>query len=136
MLQENLRRLRRAKGLSQEELADRLHVVRQTVSKWEQGRSVPDADALLRIADIFETPVGALLGGEVALPRQESVVAQKLEQLNALLAQRNKRGRRIWHIVLGVLIACVVLLLLQCMAGVAAHRSYQTATSTVEQIQP
>lgn len=39
MLNENLQALRKAKGLSQEELAERLHVVRQTVSKWEKGVS-------------------------------------------------------------------------------------------------
>ena len=51
MLAENLKALRKAKGLSQEELAARLHVVRQTVSKWEKGRSVPDADLLIRLAE-------------------------------------------------------------------------------------
>ena len=55
MLAENLKALRKAKGLSQEELAARLHVVRQTVSKWEKGRSVPDADLLIRLAEELDT---------------------------------------------------------------------------------
>ena len=59
MLNENIRELRKAKGLSQEELAVRLNVVRQTVSKWEQGLSVPDADMLVAIGEVFDTPVGA-----------------------------------------------------------------------------
>ena len=49
MLSENIKRLRKAKGLSQEELAVKLNVVRQTVSKWEQGLSVPDADLLIKL---------------------------------------------------------------------------------------
>lgn len=62
MLAENLKALRKAKGLSQEELAARLHVVRQTVSKWEKGRSVPDADLLIRLAEELDTTSAALLG--------------------------------------------------------------------------
>lgn len=61
MLAENLKALRKAKGLSQEELAARLHVVRQTVSKWEKGRSVPDADLLIRLAEELDTTSAALL---------------------------------------------------------------------------
>ena len=59
MLAENLKALRKAKGLSQEELAARLHVVRQTVSKWEKGRSVPDADLLIRLAEELDTTSAA-----------------------------------------------------------------------------
>ena len=62
MLKENIKAIRKAKGLSQEELAEKLNVVRQTVSKWEQGLSVPDADLLIAISEILETPVGTLLG--------------------------------------------------------------------------
>lgn len=62
ILKENIKAIRKAKGLSQEELAEKLNVVRQTVSKWEQGLSVPDADLLIAISEILETPVGTLLG--------------------------------------------------------------------------
>ncbi|WP_148138287.1 helix-turn-helix domain-containing protein, partial [Olsenella sp. HMSC062G07] len=65
MLNENIKAFRKAKGLSQEELAIRLNVVRQTVSKWEQGRSVPDADMLIALSETLETPVSALLGEAV-----------------------------------------------------------------------
>lgn len=57
MFGENLKTLRKQKGFSQEELAARLHVVRQTVSKWEKGLSVPDADALIRLAEVLEVSV-------------------------------------------------------------------------------
>ena len=48
MLNENIKAIRKSKGLSQQELAVKLNVVRQTVSKWEQGLSVPDSDMLIR----------------------------------------------------------------------------------------
>ena len=62
MLQENIRKYRKEKNMSQEELAVRLHVVRQTVSKWENGLSVPDADILMQMAELLEVPVSKLLG--------------------------------------------------------------------------
>lgn len=65
MLNENLKQLRKSRGLSQEELAIRLNVVRQTISKWEKGISVPDADMLIKIADIFEVSVSELLGAKI-----------------------------------------------------------------------
>ncbi len=60
MLHENLKKLRKQKGFTQEELAGQLHVVRQTVSKWEQGLSVPDAQTVSRLAEIYEVPVSDL----------------------------------------------------------------------------
>ncbi len=62
MLCDNLKNLRKSKGLSQEELAIRLNVVRQTISKWEQGLSVPDSEMLIRIAEKLDTSVNVLLG--------------------------------------------------------------------------
>ena len=61
VLHENLRLKRKERGLSQEELASRLHVVRQTISKWEKGMSVPDSEQLIKIAVILETTVSELL---------------------------------------------------------------------------
>ena len=52
MLNENIKMLRKSKGLSQEELAVKLNVVRQTISKWENGLSVPDSDMLISIRSI------------------------------------------------------------------------------------
>ncbi len=61
MLKDNLKLARKAKGLSQEELAIKLNVVRQTISKWEQGLSVPDAEMLISISEVFDTPISTLL---------------------------------------------------------------------------
>ena len=95
MLSENIKTRRKAKGLSQEELALRLHVVRQTISKWEQGLSVPDADLLLALSQALDTPVSDLLGE--TLPQQEAPdlqeLSQRLEAINLQLA-RGKAARR------------------------------------------
>lgn len=61
MLKDNLKSARKAKGLSQEELAIKLNVVRQTISKWKQGLSVPDAEMLISISEVFDTPISTLL---------------------------------------------------------------------------
>ena len=117
MLSENIRTLRKAKGLSQEELAVKLNVVRQTVSKWEKGLSVPDADCLIALAEELETPVSDLLGETVTPPAADDVkaIAQKLEVINAQLARqadaRRKTARGLW-IALAAVVAAIALLLL------------------------
>ena len=74
MLNENLKAIRKSKGLSQQELAVKLNVVRQTISKWEQGLSVPDSDMLISISEALETPVSTLLGETVIESDRKSVV--------------------------------------------------------------
>ena len=130
MLAENLKALRKAKGLSQEELAARLHVVRQTVSKWEKGRSVPDAD---RLAEELDTTAAALLGPEVPPEAERGGTAEQLARIAEQLAVKNRRARRIWRIVAGVLIAFVMVNLLLILLNFAAFRSFQAeAESTVQ----
>lgn len=125
MLQENLRAYRKEKGLSQEELAIRLHVVRQTVSKWEKGLSVPDADALLRIAEIFEVPVDALLGAKPAQEAEPGEVALQLARINEQLAVKNRRARRVWKIVAAVLAGILLFSLLLMALSMSALGSYR-----------
>ena len=133
MLAENLKALRKAKGLSQEELAARLHVVRQTVSKWEKGRSVPDADLLIRLAEELDTTSAALLGPEVPPEAERGGTAEQLARIAEQLAVKNRRARRIWRIVAGVLIAFVMVNLLLILLSFAAFRSFQAeAESTVQ----
>lgn len=97
MLKENIKMLRKAKGLSQEELAIKLNVVRQTISKWEQGLSVPDAEMLISLSEVLETPVITLIGETVTEPQVDDlkVISQKLEVINLQLAQRASRGRKV-----------------------------------------
>lgn len=91
MLSNNLKRIRKSKGLSQEELAIKLNIVRQTVSKWENGLSVPDSDMLITLADELDTSVSVLLGETVMEPMTDDLkaISEKLEVINLQLAKRN-----------------------------------------------
>ena len=99
MFGENLKTLRKQKGFSQEELATRLHVVRQTISKWEKNLSVPDADTLIRLAEILEVSVSELLGEKIENENTASDVAVQLSRINEQLAIKNRRSRRIWKVI-------------------------------------
>ena len=126
MFSENLKALRKQKGMTQEELASRLHVVRQTVSKWEQGRSVPDADLLVRLAEVLETTVAVLLGSPVEEPEDKDALAQALERLNETMAERNRRSRRIWKAVAIVLGIMALLILFQFILGMVSYQPFPT----------
>ena len=91
MLNENIKNLRKSKGLSQEELAVKLNVVRQTVSKWENGLSVPDSSMLISLANQLDTSVSALLGENVQENRSDDIktISEKLEVINLQLARRS-----------------------------------------------
>ena len=108
MFSENLKTLRKRKGFSQEELATRLHVVRQTISKWEKNISVPDADTLIRLAEILEVSVSELLGTKIEDENATSDVAEQLSRINEQLAIKNRRSRRIWKVI-GIILAAIVL---------------------------
>lgn len=97
MLKNNIKAAREAKGLSQEELAIKLHAVRQTISKWERGLSVPDADMLISMSEIFEIPVSTLLGENLPETKTDSLkaISEKLEVINLQLSERRKTQRRI-----------------------------------------
>ena len=119
MLNENIKAIRKSKGLSQEELAVRLHVVRQTISKWEQGLSVPDSDMLISISEVLETPVSTLLGETVTAPKADDLkaISEKLEIINLQLAQRKTTRRKMLHwlflslcAVIGIISAVLIVL--------------------------
>ena len=112
MLSENLKTLRKAKGLSQEELAVKLNVVRQTVSKWEQGLSVPDADMLISVSEVLETPVSTLLGETVTEQQADDLkaISEKLEVINLQLAQNKAAKRKALHWVFIILCALIVII--------------------------
>ena len=99
MLNENIKTIRKSKGLSQEELAVKLNVVRQTVSKWEQGLSVPDADMLISVSEVLDTPVSTLLGENVAEKEADELktVSEKLEVINLQLARNKAARRKVFH---------------------------------------
>lgn len=116
MLNENIRKLRKTKGLSQEELAIKLNVVRQTVSKWENGLSVPDSGMLVSLAEELDTSVSVLLGEEIpeAGPDDLKTISEKLEVINLQLAKRSaERVKTVRRILISacVLIAAVFIAL-------------------------
>lgn len=113
MLNENIRSLRKTKGLSQEELAIKLNVVRQTVSKWEKGLSVPDSSMLISLAEELNTSVSTLLGETV---QEECLsegnlknISEKLEVINLQLAKKiEMRIRTIRYLLISVCAIIVV----------------------------
>ncbi|MEY8320491.1 helix-turn-helix transcriptional regulator [Lachnospiraceae bacterium 46-61] len=117
MLNENIKAIRKSKGLSQTELAIKLNVVRQTVSKWEQGLSVPDSDMLLSISEALETPVSILLGETIIESKVDDLkaISAKLEVINIYIAQRKTTRKKLLHwflISLCVVIAAIFAILL------------------------
>ena len=113
MLNENIKATRKSKGLSQEELAIKLNVVRQTISKWEQGLSVPDSNMLISLSEVLETSVGTLLGETVTEPEVDGlkVISEKLEIINLQLARRKTTRRKVFHWSLILLCVAIVAIL-------------------------
>ncbi len=133
MLGDTIAALRKQQGLSQQALADRIFVVRQTISKWEKNLSVPDADALTRLADALDTTVEALLSGTI--PEQEptpSDIAAALGRINDQLSIQNRRRSRIWKIVAWALAGLAGFYLLLMVLSFLAFGAYQIQTDTQE----
>ena len=110
MLNENIKAFRKSKGLSQQDLAVKLNVVRQTVSKWEQGLSVPDSDLLIALSEALETPVSTLLGETVAETEADAVTAlsEKLETINLQFARRKAMRRAALHWLFLAVCVCIL----------------------------
>ena len=119
MLNENIQALRKSKGLSQEELTLKLNVVRQTVSKWERGLSVPDAEMLVAIGGVLDTLVSTLLVETVPASEPEGLQAlsEKLEVLNDQFARARESKRHALH-ALCIAIAAVTVLVLIALAAI------------------
>ena len=130
MFSENLKAMRKAKGYTQEELAIKLNVTRQTISKWEKGLSVPDVDFLFKIADVLETNVGTLLGGAIMDEVNKDTVAEQLAKISEQLVIKNRRSKRIWKIVGIVLLTILALNLLLAIFGMSAYTSFSTDGKT------
>lgn len=132
MFSENLKILRKQKGLTQEALAIKLHITRQTISKWEKGLSVPDAEQLVRLAEVLEVPITQLLGQKVADTTNENEVAEYLAQIAEQLAIKNRRTKLIVKIVVGILVAFVVANLLMVLMSFSSF--YEITDSSEESI--
>lgn len=91
MLQDNIKIIRKNKGYSQEELASKLHVTRQTISKWETGQSVPDANLLKQLSVIFDVSVSELMDGNAERILENEVIVEQLSRVNENLVLSHKR---------------------------------------------
>ena len=133
MLNENIKKLRKAKGLSQEELAVKLNVVRQTISKWEKGLSVPDSEMLIKLAEELDTTVNNLLGETVAQEESElKVIAAKLELLNEQFAKQNEAHRRTKRVVSVIFcVASVVVLFAEFFSWLALYLIDRTPDTSI-----
>ncbi|SCP97732.1 helix-turn-helix domain-containing protein [Anaerobium acetethylicum] len=123
MLGDNIKTLRKQKGISQEELATRIHVVRQTVSKWEKNLSVPDAAMLQKIAEELDASVNELLGAEIRLEEDRNEIAEQLVRINEQLAVKN---RRTYTAIKTIAIVVAVLVLFRIgllIAGISLYSS-------------
>lgn len=106
MLCDQIKKYRLQRGLTQEQLGEKLHVVRQTVSKWESGASVPDGDLLPQLAAVLEVSVSQLLEIE------DTQLSEVQARLDALQAQQKrseqanrKRGLMLFFAFLGLILA-------------------------------
>ena len=133
MLNENIKALRKTKGLTQDELAIRLNVVRQTISKWEKGLSVPDAEMLQKIAEVFEVNVSQLLGSPINQNENVDIIAEQLSRINEQLVVKNNRSRKIWKTI-GIILAIIIIgQLLLFALSFTAYKSYEVNTDTYEE---
>lgn len=133
MFAENLKKIRKDKGYTQETLAEKLNVVRQTVSKWEKGLSLPDVDMLSKIVNVLETDVNILLDGQITTTDQSEIVKQ-LAKINEQLTIKNRRYRKIMKTIAIILLIIVIfgILLVILSMGTFISISNSEATTTVE----
>lgn len=130
MFNENLKTMRKAKGYTQEELAIKLNVVRQTVSKWEKGLSVPDADVLSKIADVLDTKVSILLGGTITDETDKDSIAEQLAKISEQMAIKNRRSKKIWKIAGVIFLVIVLLNILLIIFNMSVSKNVSTDSST------
>lgn len=130
---ENLKKIRKDKGYTQEILAEKLNVVRQTVSKWEKGLSLPDVDMLSKIANVLETDVNILLDGQITTTDQSEIVKQ-LAKINEQLTIKNRRYKKIMKTIAIILLIIVIfgILLVILNIGTFISISNSETTTTVE----
>ena len=131
MFSENLKTIRKAKGYTQEELAIKVNVVRQTVSKWEKGLSVPDADVLSHIAEVLEVSVSELLGAEIKQEDSKNEVAEQLAKISEQLAIKNRRSKKIWRLIGIILLAIIIVNIIWVMVGMISFNSYKYSEKSI-----
>lgn len=102
--------LRKQKGLSQEELANRLNVSRQTISKWEVGDSTPDMEKLIAISDMFGISLDELVMDKVPARKDESLSKSEIvgELKDKILSDESKKRTKKWIKIAGIFLGIIV----------------------------
>ena len=111
MLKDTIKKLRTEQGLSQDELAERVHVVRQTVSKWERGTSVPDADSLVALARALGVSAAELLGESAMVEKKPDDLAWETSLLDERIASESQRLVRLVRALKWALVGAAVMVL-------------------------
>ena len=121
MLGENIKTYRQKKGYTQEEVANRLHVTRQTISKWEKNYSVPDAEVFVKLADVLEVQTSQLLEVKVdsdvqTTEEKQNAYAEQLAHIAEQMAIRNRQRKRIWKTIgiafAVIIVVCIILIVM------------------------
>lgn len=133
MFKENLKSLRKNMGYTQEELANKLNVVGQTVSKWEKGYSIPDAEMVKRIAEILDTDISQLLGSPKEQNTDTDALAEQLSRISEQLVIKNRRSRRIWKTIGIVVLIAVLIQLLFAIMGIVVYHNYKNLDTYMEE---
>ena len=123
MLKERLVQLREENGIAQIELAERLHVTRQTVSRWEGGKTEPDVDTLIAIAKIFGVSLDYVCGAdEVLRPERKEELPEK---------EKRKKSVRV---IAGIAVLAVLVMIGLTALFTVGKESQQTEAMTFEQM--
>lgn len=111
MLKDTIKKLRIQQGLSQDELAERVHVVRQTISKWERGTSVPDADSLVALACALGVSAAELLGESAMVEKKPDDLAWETSLLDERITSESQRLDRLVRALKWALVGAAVMVL-------------------------
>ena len=136
MLGENIKTYRQKKGYTQEEVANRLHVTRLTISKWEKNYSVPDAEVFVKLADVLEVQTSQLLEVKVdsdvqTTEEKQNAYAEQLAHIAEQMAIRNRQRKRIWKTI-GIAFAVIIVV---CIVLIVMNIAFFSAYPTTEDVQ-
>lgn len=126
LLMDKIMMLRKSKGWSQEELAEKLEVTRQSVSKWESGQSVPDLERIVRMSALFGVTTDALLKDEEEIAAAERAEGEApvrhvdMEEAQRFLAMKERNVPK----VAGSVFACILSFLPLILLGAAQSAGY------------
>ena len=124
MLSDKIKYTRIEKEMTQLQLANHLNIVRQTVSKWEKGLSVPDADMLVKIAELFDISVSELLGVNIDNSEESKIISNQLLEINKELAIKNRRNSLILKVVIAIIVGYIVFQIVMLILSVAVIKQF------------